>query len=93
VTVNRVPDIEDLKKNNNDAKILFRLPLYSCHLVRDNDTTNVTNTLIKYLGPRGDCHGLNLTPMDIFGGGDYIVVFKSILGTTVIKNYESIPQF
>ena len=93
VTFNRTPDIEDIKKNNNDARLIFRIPLYSCHLIEGSKTRNVTKTLIKYLGPRGDCHGLSLTPVDIFGGGDYIVVFKSMLGTTVIKNYESIPQF
>lgn len=92
-TINKVPEMDELKKNNNDAKILFRIPLHTCHLLDDNGTKNVSKTLIKYLGPRGDCHGLNLTPMDIFGEGDYIVVFKSILGTTVIKNYETIPQF
>lgn len=89
MTTNRVGDIEDVKKNNTDARMIFRVPLYSAY----KDTTNVSKTLIKYLGPRGDCHGLNLTPYDIFGDGDYLFVFKSILGTTVIKNYESIPQF
>lgn len=92
-TINKVPNMFELMKNNNDANILFRIPLYSCHLLDDNGTRNVSKTLTKYLGPRGDCHGLNLTPIDIFGEGDYIVVLKSILGTTVIKNYESIPQF